>query len=465
MDNKEYRIETDSLGEVKVPKDKYWGAQTQRSIENFKIGKDQFPEEMIRAFGVLKKSAALANAQLGLLDTSKLEFIVKASDEVINGDWDDQFPLVIWQTGSGTQTNMNANEFIANRANFLKDGKVDSKSIHPNDDVNKAQSSNDTFPTAMRIAIVEQVESALLPSLNSLKLGLEEKQKKFQDIIKVGRTHLMDATPLTVGQEFSAFVYQLGQVEESLKQVLPFIKELALGGTAVGTGLNTHPDFAQIAIDFINKETKLNFVSGKNKFALLASHDAEVELSGVLKKLACALMKLANDIRWLGSGPRCGLGELQLPANEPGSSIMPGKVNPTQCEALTMVCAQVMGNDMAIAIGGASGNLQLNVFKPMIIFNLLNSIRLLSDSMRSFQDKCIEGLEVCEGVSAEYLKKSLMLVTSLNSHIGYDKATSIAKLAHRKGLTLRQATIELQFLSGEEFDKIVVPKNMLNPKK
>lgn len=465
MDSKEYRIETDSLGEVKVPKDKYWGAQTQRSIENFKIGKDQFPEEMIRAFGILKKSAALANAQLGLLDSSKLEFITKASDEVISGDWSDQFPLVIWQTGSGTQTNMNVNEFIANRANFLKDGKIDSKSIHPNDDINKAQSSNDTFPTAMRIAIVERVELALLPSLNRLKLGLEKKQKKFQDIIKIGRTHLMDATPLTVGQEFSAFVYQLDQVEKSLKQVLPFVKELALGGTAVGTGLNTHPDFAKIAIDFINKETKLNFISGKNKFALLASHDAEVELSGVLKKLACALMKLANDIRWLGSGPRCGLGELQLPANEPGSSIMPGKVNPTQCEALTMVCAQVMGNDTAISIGGASGNLQLNVFKPMIVFNLLNSIRLLSDSMCSFQDKCIQDLEVCEDVSTKYLKNSLMLVTSLNPHIGYDKAASIAKLAHKKGLSLRQASIELQFLSGEEFDKIVDPKNMLKPQK
>lgn len=465
MSNVEYRIEVDSLGEVKVPKDKYWGAQTQRSMENFKIGKDQFPEEMIRAFGILKKSAALANAELGLLESSKLEFIVKACDELIGGDWGDQFPLVIWQTGSGTQTNMNANEFIANRANFLKDGKIDSKSIHPNDDINKAQSSNDTFPTAMRIAVVEQVESSLLASLGALKLGLEEKQNKFQDIIKVGRTHLMDATPLTVGQEFSAFVYQLNQVEKSLKQVLPFMKELALGGTAVGTGLNTHPDFSQTTIDFINKETNLNFVSGENKFALLACHDAEVELSGVLKKLACALMKLANDIRWLGSGPRCGLGELQLPANEPGSSIMPGKVNPTQCEALTMVCAQVMGNDTAISIGGASGNLQLNVFKPMIIFNLLNSIRLLSDSMRSFQKNCIEGLDVCEDVLAEYLKKSLMLVTSLNPHIGYDKAATIAKLAHKKGLTLRQAAMDLQFLSAEEFDKIVDPKNMLKPQK
>ncbi|MBE8163498.1 MAG: class II fumarate hydratase [Bdellovibrionaceae bacterium] len=465
MSNKEYRIETDSLGEVKVPKDKYWGAQTQRSIENFKIGKDRFPEEMIRAFGILKKSAALANEKLGLLDSTKLEFIVKAADEVIKGEWNDQFPLVVWQTGSGTQTNMNANEFIANRASFLKDGKMGSKSIHPNDDVNKAQSSNDTFPTAMRMAIVEQMESVLLLSLSDLKLGLEKKQKAFQNIIKVGRTHLMDATPLTVGQEFSAFVYQLDQVEKSIKQVLPFLKELALGGTAVGTGLNTHPDFAETAIKFINKETKLNFVSGKNKFALLASHDAEVELSGVLKKLACALMKLANDIRWLGSGPRCGLGELQLPVNEPGSSIMPGKVNPTQCEAMTMVCAQVMGNDTAISIGGASGNLQLNVFKPLIVFNLLNSIRLLSDSMKSFQNKCVEGLEVCEEVSAEYLKKSLMLVTSLNPHIGYDKAAQIAKLAHKKGLTLRQASVELQFLSGEEFDKIVNPKNMLNPQK
>lgn len=465
MSTLDYRIEKDSLGEVKVPKDKYWGAQTQRSIENFKIGKDQFPEEMIRAFGVLKKSAALANEKLGLLESSKLKFIVQACDELIKGEWGDQFPLVIWQTGSGTQTNMNANEFIANRANFLKDGKIDSKNIHPNDDVNKAQSSNDTFPTAMRLAIVEQVECSLLPSLITLTKGLERKQKQFQGIIKVGRTHLMDATPLTVGQEFSAFVYQLSQVKESLKQVLPFVKELALGGTAVGTGLNTHPDFSQTAINFINKETNLNFISGVNKFALLASHDAEVELSGVLKKLACALMKLANDIRLLGSGPRCGLGELQLPANEPGSSIMPGKVNPTQCEALTMVCAQVIGNDTAITIGGASGHLQLNVFKPMIVFNLLNSIRLLSDSMRSFQAKCIEGLEVCESVSEQYLQKSLMLVTSLNPHIGYDKAASIAKFAHNKGLTLRESAIELQILSGEDFDKMVQAKNMLKPQK
>lgn len=465
MSNTKYRIEADSLGKVKVPKDKYWGAQTQRSIENFNIGQDKLPAEMIKAFGVLKKSAALANQKLGLLNKTKTKFIVQACEKIIKGELDDQFPVVIWQTGSGTQSNMNANEVVANFANFLKDKKIDSKSIHPNDDVNKAQSSNDTFPTAMRLATVEQIYKALIPALKNLKTALEKKQKEFNNIIKVGRTHLMDATPISFGQEFSAFVYQLNQVEKSLNQSLAFVKELALGGTAVGTGLNAHPDFAKIAVAFINKETQLNFINGSNKFALLAAHDAEVGLSGVLKQLACALTKIANDIRWMGSGPRCGLAELQLPANEPGSSIMPGKVNPTQCEALTMVCAQVIGNDTAITIGGASGNLQLNVFKPMIVFNLLNSIRLLSGAMNSFQSKCIAGLKVCESTSKENLKNSLMLVTSLNPYIGYDKAAKIATLAHKKGISLRQSALELAFLSKKDFDKIVDPKTMLKPKK
>lgn len=456
------RIERDSMGEIAVPEDKYWGAQTQRSLHHFAIGDNKMPKEVVHAFGILKKAAALTNRKLGKLSQEKADLIVKAADEVLNGKLDSHFPLSVWQTGSGTQSNMNVNEVIANRAISMVNGELGSKSpIHPNDDVNMSQSSNDTFPTAMHIAVAVALHQKLLPALEFLRDGLQEKAKEFKDIIKVGRTHLQDAVPLTLGQEFSGYIAQLDAAIKRVKAVLPEVYALAIGGTAVGTGLNTHPEFAQTVAAEIAKLTGLPFVSAENKFEALASHEPLVMVSSVLKTLACALMKIANDIRWLGSGPRCGIGELVLPENEPGSSIMPGKVNPTQAEALTMVCVQVMGNDTAVTIADSQGNFELNVFKPVIVFNVLNSINLLSESMRSFQYFCIDGLKANRKVIDKYLEQSLMLVTALNQHIGYDKAALIAKTAHKEDLTLKEAAIKLGFLNEDEFDKHVRPENMI----
>lgn len=460
----EYRIETDSLGQVKVPRDRYYGAQTARSLMNFRIGIERFPRELIWAFGILKKAAALVNKDLGLLPAEKADLIVQAADEVIEGKLDDHFPLVVWQTGSGTQTNMNVNEVIANRAIEIAGGELGSKKpIHPNDDVNKAQSSNDTFPTAMHIAAVDRLHQRLIPMVTRLRDTLAQKSEQFKDIIKIGRTHLMDAVPLTLGQEFSGYVAQLDHGLERVNAILPHLYELALGGTAVGTGLNTHPEFAERAAAKIAELTGYPFVSAKNKFEALAAHDAAVMASGALKTVAASLMKIANDIRWLASGPRCGIGEIVIPANEPGSSIMPGKVNPTQSEAMTMVAAQVMGNDVAITIGGASGNFELNVFKPLIIYNLLQSIRLLADACESFNDRCAVGIQPNRERIQKFLSESLMLVTALNPYIGYDNAAKIAKKAYEENLTLRQAAIDLGILSGEEFDKIVRPEKMIGP--
>lgn len=460
-----YRTETDSMGEIKVPENKYYGAQTARSLMNFKIGGDRFPRELIRALGILKKAAALTNKELGLLPADKADLIVKASDEVIEGKLDEHFPLVVWQTGSGTQTNMNANEVISNRAIELAGGVMGSKKpIHPNDDVNKAQSSNDTFPTAMHIAAVEEIHRRLIPMITKLRDALLKKSDEFRDIIKIGRTHLMDATPLTLGQEFSGYVQQLTNGLERINACLPHLYELALGGTAVGTGLNTHPEFAVKAAAKIAGLTGKSFVSARNKFESLAAHDALVEYHGVLKTLAASLMKIANDIRWLGSGPRCGIGELQLPENEPGSSIMPGKVNPTQSEAMTMVCTQVFGNDVAVNIGGASGNFELNVFKPVIIFNVLNSTRLISDACESFTDNCVIGIEANKTNIKKNLENSLMLVTALNPHIGYDNAAKVAKKAHKEHTTLKEAAIALGLLTSEKFDEVVRPEKMIGPK-
>lgn len=458
-----FRTEKDSMGEIQVPAERLWGAQTQRSIQNFKIGGDRFPREMIRALGVLKKSAARANEQLGLLPADKAKFIVQAAAEVVEGKWDAEFPLVVWQTGSGTQTNMNANEVIANRALQLKGGKLGEKGIHPNDDVNKAQSSNDTFPTAMHIAVAERANHHLVPELRKLKEALAAKQKEFQDIVKIGRTHLMDATPLTLGQEFSGYVQQIENGIERVEMSLKHVYQLALGGTAVGTGLNTHPKFAITAAKMISEETGLPFVSAPNKFEALAAHDALVQMSGTLKTLACSLMKIANDFRLLGSGPRCGIGELILPANEPGSSIMPGKVNPTQSEAMTMVCAQVIGNDMAVAVGGATGHFELNVFKPLIVFNVLNSIRLLGDACSSFREHCVVDTEANEAQIQKHLENSLMLVTALNPVIGYDNAAKIAKSAWERGTTLKEEALRLGLLDEKKFDETVRPEKMIGP--
>lgn len=461
-----YRIETDTMGEVEVPVDKYFGAQTARSIMNFKIGGERFPRELIRALGVLKKAAALTNKELGMLSNEKAELIVKAADEVIDGKLDEHFPLVVWQTGSGTQTNMNANEVISNRAIEIAGGVIGSKKpIHPNDDVNKAQSSNDTFPTAMHIAAVEEIHRRLIPMVTKLRDALDVKANEFNGIIKIGRTHLMDAVPLTLGQEFSAYVQQLTYGLDRINVCLPRLSELALGGTAVGTGLNTHVDFAELSAKKISEITGLKFTSAKNKFEALAAHDAIVEASGVMKTLAASLMKIANDIRWLGSGPRCGIGELQLPENEPGSSIMPGKVNPTQSEAMTMVCAQVFGNDVAVNFGGASGNFELNVFKPVMIFNLLQSIRLLADACESFTDHCVIGIEAKKYNIQNHLNNSLMLVTALNPHIGYDNAAKVAKKAFKDNSTLKEAAVALGLLTEKEFDEKVRPENMISPKK
>ena len=459
----EFRTEKDSMGEIQVPKDRYWGAQTQRSIQNFKIGYDRFPREMIRALGVLKKSAALTNKELGLLDAKLADHIAKAADEVISGELDDHFPLVVWQTGSGTQTNMNSNEVIANRASELMGESLGSKAVHPNDHVNRGQSSNDTFPTAMHIAVAEQLHHHLIPKVKILRDTLNKKAKAFNDVVKIGRTHLMDATPLTIGQEFSGYVAQLDHSIRRIENTFSAIHELALGGTAVGTGLNAHKDFAKKAAKAIADETKLPFVSAANKFEALSAHDALVEVSGALKTIACSLMKISNDIRLSGSGPRCGIGELVLPANEPGSSIMPGKVNPTQSEAMTMVCAQVIGNDTAVNVGGATGHFQLNVFKPMMVHNVLHSIRILGDSCQSFNDNCAVGIEVNHDKVKQNLENSLMLVTALNPHIGYDNAAKIAKYAYENNTTLKDAAQKLDLLSADDFDKFVVPKEMIGP--
>lgn len=459
-----YRLETDSMGEIQVPDDKYYGAQTARSLIHFKIGGEHMPREMIWAFGTLKKAAALVNKELGLLPAEKADLIVKAADEVISGKLDEHFPLVVWQTGSGTQTNMNANEVISNRAIEMTGGKMGSKKpIHPNDDVNKAQSSNDTFPTAMHIAAVHEIHRRLIPMVTQLRDTLAQKAGKFNEIIKIGRTHLMDAVPLTLGQEFSGYVTQLNHGLKRIEMVLPHLYELALGGTAVGTGLNTHPQFAVKSAAKIAELTGYSFVTAENKFEALASHDAMVMASGAMKTLACSLMKIANDIRWLASGPRCGLGELTIPENEPGSSIMPGKVNPTQSEAMTMVAAQVIGNDVSIGVGGASGNFELNVFKPVIIYNLLQSIRLLADACEMFNEHCAVGIEANETNIKKHLENSLMLVTALNPHVGYDNAAKIAKKAHKENLTLREAAIALGILTGEKFDEVVKPEKMIGP--
>lgn len=461
---KETRIESDSMGTVEVPAKVYWGAQTQRSLHHFAIGDDRMPKELIHAFGVLKKAAAMTNHELGLLPEDKMKLIAAAADEVISGKWDDQFPLSIWQTGSGTQTNMNVNEVISNRAIEMAGGKLGSKNpIHPNDDVNRSQSSNDTFPTAMHIAAVEAVVRKLIPSIKNLRDALEEKQKAFAKIVKIGRTHLQDAVPLTLGQEFSGYVAQLDAGIKNIDSALPGLHELALGGTAVGTGLNTHPKFAKHAATLIARLTGLHFVSAPNKFAALASHDAIVFMSGALKTLACALMKIANDIRWLGSGPRCGLGELVLPANEPGSSIMPGKVNPTQCEAMTMACVQVMGNDATIGFAGSQGNFELNVFKPVMIHNLMHSIILLSESSDMFAQFCVQDLKADERHISDTVNNSLMLVTALAPKIGYDKSAEIAHKAWHDGTSLLTACLELGYLTEDEFNQLVKPEKMTEP--
>ncbi len=455
------RTETDSMGEIEVPYDKYYGAQTARSLIHFNIGHDVLPREMIRALGVLKKACAQANAELKVLPEDKAALICRAADEVIDGKLDEHFPLHIWQTGSGTQSNMNANEVISNRAIELAGGQIGSKKpVHPNDDVNRSQSSNDTFPTAMAIAAAEQVTQRLLPELENLHESLARKADEFSKLVKIGRTHLQDATPVTLGQEFSGYAALVAANIERVRGSLDDVYKLALGGTAVGTGLNTPKGFAQLAAEKIVRLTGLPFVSAPNKFAALSSHGELVAMSGSLKTLAADLMKIANDIRWLASGPRCGLGEINLPENEPGSSIMPGKVNPTQCEALTMVCAQVMGNDAAIGFAGSQGNFELNVYKPVIIFNLLNSIRLIADACHSFGKYAVSGITANPEKLKYYVENCLMLVTALNPVIGYDNAAKIAKLAHKKGISLKEAAVELKLLTAEEFEKAVVPEKM-----
>lgn len=462
--NTDTRIETDSLGSIEVPNDKYWGAQTARSLIHFNIGNDRVPRSMIRAIGILKKSAAEVNMALGKLPQEKAKLIIQAAQEVIDGKLDDQFPLRIWQTGSGTQTNMNANEVISNRAIELVGGKRGSKDpVHPNDHVNMSQSSNDTFPTAMHIAAAEEINHLLLPQLQYMRDALQKKSEEFASIVKIGRTHLMDAVPISLGQEFSGYVMQLDQNIERIKASLPRLYELAIGGTAVGTGLNTHPDFAVKASEAIAKNTGLPFKSAPNKFAVLAGHDAIVFASSCLKTLAASLMKIANDFRWMGSGPRCGFFELHLPENEPGSSIMPGKVNPTQCEAMTMVAAQVMGNDTTITIAGSQGNFELNVYKPVMIHNLLHSITILAGTCQNFTKYLIEGVKPNEKKIAYFLSQSLMLVTALSPTIGYDKAAKTAHTAFEEDLSLKEACLKLGYLSEEEFDRIVQPSKMISP--
>lgn len=457
----DYRIEEDSLGEVNVPADKLYGAQTARAVENFPIGEEKMPVEIIRAYGIVKKASVLANHEQGLIDRSKRDYILRAADELIAGELDQQFPISLWQTGSGTQTNMNVNEVLANRISQLAGEDLGSKKpVHPNDDVNMSQSSNDTFPTAMALAAVTKVEDFLLPIFADLKAELENKSEKYEELVKVGRTHLMDATPITLGQEFAAFAAQLEDITEMLKDSLKYLKKLPLGGTAVGTGLNTRPSFAEKAVKYINLETDKDFEAAGNKSAGIAAHDSFVNLSGVLKTAASFLMKLANDTRWLSSGPRCGIGELRIPKNEPGSSIMPGKVNPTQAEALFQASAQVMANDTAVNIGGGSGNFQLNVAKPLIIYNILQSIRLLGDAVSSYNQRCLSGIEADEEQIGNYLESSLMLVTALNPVIGYDKSAEIAQKAFKEDLSLKEAAVNLGYLSAEEFEKYVDPKKM-----
>lgn len=459
------RIETDSMGEITVPADRYWGAQTERSLHHFNIGQDLMPREVTHAFGILKKAAALTNLELEKLPKDKADLICKAAEEVSKGLLDEHFPLHVWQTGSGTQSNMNANEVISNRAIEMAGGTKGSKTpIHPNDHVNMSQSSNDTFPTAMHIAAAIAFHEKLLPAVRNLRDAFAVKMKAFNTVVKIGRTHLQDAVPMTLGQEFSGYVAQLDACIQRIEQAMPELYELALGGTAVGTGLNTHPQFAVKAAIHIAALTKLPFVSAPNKFAALASHEPLVMAHSTLKILACALMKIANDVRWLGSGPRCGIGELILPENEPGSSIMPGKVNPTQCEAMTMVCTQVLGNDTTVGVAASQGNFELNVFKPVIIFNVLHSLNLLADSCHSFQVFCVEGLEANRTVIDYYLQHSLMLVTALNQHIGYDKAAKIAKTAHHENTSLQEAAVKLGFLTAEQFKEYVKPEEMVNPK-
>lgn len=461
---KKTRTESDSMGKIEVADEVYWGAQTERSLHHFAIGDDTMPDELIRAFGILKKAASITNHALGLLAEDKMKLITAAADEVIAGKLHDQFPLRVWQTGSGTQTNMNVNEVISNRAIEIAGGKRGSKTpIHPNDDVNRSQSSNDTFPTAMHIAAAETIVHRLIPSLKELRHELEKKQHAFAKIVKIGRTHLQDAVPLTLGQEFSGYVAQLDFALKCIENTMPGLYELALGGTAVGTGLNTHPKFAKESAKKIAELTGLPFVSAPNKFAALAAHDAIVFASGALKTLACALMKIANDVRWLGSGPRCGLGELILPANEPGSSIMPGKVNPTQCEAMTMACIQVMGNDAAIGFAGSQGNFELNVFKPVMIHNLIHSIRLLADSMQMFTEFCVKELTADEKRIRSFVDNSLMLVTALAPKIGYDKSAEIAHKAWHDGTSLLEACLSLGYLSENEFKELIQPEKMTEP--
>lgn len=455
------RIETDSMGQVEVPATQLWGAQTQRSLHYFSIGDELMPLEVVWAFGVLKKAAALANGKLGKLSQEKTQLISTATEKIINGELYNEFPLHVWQTGSGTQSNMNANEVIANNANeSMGQPRGSKKPIHPNDDVNMSQSSNDTFPTAMHIAATENLVHNLLPALAKLRNALHDKAKVFRDIVKIGRTHLQDAVPLTLGQEFSGYVAQLSADEKRINNVLPDLYELALGATAVGTGINSHPKFAHLVAEYIAELTEMPFTSAENKFAALAAHDAIIMASGAMRTLACSLMKIANDIRWMGSGPRSGLGELSLPANEPGSSIMPGKVNPTQAEAMTMVCVQVMGNDTAITIAGSQGNFELNVYKPLIIYNFLQSCNLLTDACNNFTDFCIAGLQANEQTIKNHVNHSLMLVTALAPIIGYEKAAKIAHDAHINGTTLREEAVKLGYVTAAEFDEYIKPENM-----
>ena len=458
----DYRIETDSIGDIQVPADKYWAAQTQRSLENFKIGDQRMPIEIIRAFAVLKKCAAMTNHELGVLSEGKMKLISQVCDEIVAGDLDDQFPLVIWQTGSGTQSNMNVNEVIANRGHVLSGGKLSDrqKVLHPNDDVNKSQSSNDTFPTAMSIAVYKQMVDFSIPGLQVLKDSFKKKARDFKDVVKIGRTHFMDATPLTLGQEFSGYRRQLELSISAIENAMIGAQEIALGGTAVGTGLNTPKGYAELVAKKISAEMAMPFRSAENKFEALAAHDAMVELHGSLKRAAVSCMKIGNDIRMLSSGPRSGIGEIIIPSNEPGSSIMPGKVNPTQCEALTMVCAQVMGNDVAVSIGGSNGHFELNVFKPLIAANLLQSARILGQACLSFNDNCVVGIEPNLPEIKNKLDNSLMLVTALNIHIGYDKSAKIAKKAYHDNSSLKEAAIELGYLTSKEFDEWVRPENM-----
>ena len=462
----DYRTEKDSMGPVQVPNDRYYGAQTQRSLNNFKIGNEQFPREFIRAYGIIKKAAAAVNCAEGLLDPHLAKTISSSADEVISGKLDDHFPLVVWQTGSGTQTNMNVNEVIANRAIEMTGGTIGNKDpVHPNDHVNMGQSTNDTFPTAINIAAVECVVHQLLPNLERLRDGLHAKEEEFSNIIKLGRTHLQDATPLSLGQEFSGYVSAIEHGCKRIKNALDSCYELAMGGTAVGTGINSIEGFGEKTAAEISKLTDLPFRTAENKFEALGGQDSIVELSSALKTVSVSLFKIANDLRWLASGPRSGIGELVLPANEPGSSIMPGKVNPTQCEAMTMVCTQVMGNDTAITFAGASGNFELNVYRPVIAFNILQSIRLLADACDSFLVNAIEGIEPNKKRIHENLYNSLMLVTALNPHIGYDKAAKVAKKAYSENLSLREAIVELDYMSEEDFDKLVQPEKMIRPRK